>query len=336
MSTSPEVFTTANVVVQVADVYWRPGCPYCAALRRDLSRLKVPTRWHNIWDDPAASQFVRSVNAGNETVPTVRVGSTTLTNPRAEQVATLVGVQADLRPQSTRGPMGSVVGADGGACHRERVCGPRRSCWGGLGAGWARGCRLVGHPTPSPVKAIDSRRGGQVARLPVRAEGVSPLTDWSPTARTVWPAIAVAGAVLAADVVSKAWALRQVPSESSASTAIVQLRHVANRGASFGLGAQHPIVVVVLALVATLAVGWWLTKSDSAGERTAVAAVLGGALGNLIDRLANGAVTDWVGIAWYPATFNLADVAIRGGAVVALVLREVHRRRAPRTVAGLP
>ena len=103
MSTSPEVFTTANVVVQVADVYWRPGCPYCAALRRDLSRLKVPTRWHNIWDDPAASQFVRSVNAGNETVPTVRVGSTTLTNPRAEQVATLVGVQADLRPQSTRG-----------------------------------------------------------------------------------------------------------------------------------------------------------------------------------------------------------------------------------------
>ena len=103
MSTSPEVSTTPDVVVQVADVYWRPGCPYCAALRRDLLRLKVPTRWHNIWDDPDDRQFVSSVNIGNETVPTVRVGSTTLTNPRAEQVATLVGVQADVRPQSTRG-----------------------------------------------------------------------------------------------------------------------------------------------------------------------------------------------------------------------------------------
>ena len=47
-------------------------------------------------------------------------------------------------------------------------------------------------------------------------------------------------------------------------------------------------------LVATLAVGWWLTRAVSTGERVAVAAVLGGALGNLVDRLANGAVTDWV------------------------------------------
>ena len=139
-------------------------------------------------------------------------------------------------------------------------------------------------------------------------------------------ALVLAGCVLAADLVSKAWALRQLPSDSSTSTAIVQLRHVTNRGASFGLGAQHPFVVVP-ALVATLAVGWWLAKADSAGERVAVGVVLGGALGNLIDRLANGAVTDWAGITWYPATFNLADVAIRGGAVAALVMREVHRRR---------
>ena len=143
----------------------------------------------------------------------------------------------------------------------------------------------------------------------------------------MWPAIAVAGAIAAADLVSKAWALRQVPSDPSTSTAIVQLRHATNSGASFGLGAQHPLVVVILALVATLAVGWWLAKASSAAERVAVAVVLGGALGNLFDRLAKGAVTDWVGIAWYPATFNLADVAIRGGAVAALLIREVHRRR---------
>ena len=103
VSTPPEVSAPPEVVVQVADVYWRPGCPYCSALRNDLSRLKVPTRWHNIWDDPEARQLVRSANAGNETVPTVRVGPTTLTNPPAEQVATLVGVRVDLRPQSTWG-----------------------------------------------------------------------------------------------------------------------------------------------------------------------------------------------------------------------------------------
>lgn len=101
MSTTPEVSTPPDVV-QVADVYWRSGCPYCSALRNDLSRLKVPTRWHNIWDDPDARQFVRSVNAGNETVPTVRVGSTTLTNPRGVQVATLVGVKAEPPPKSPR------------------------------------------------------------------------------------------------------------------------------------------------------------------------------------------------------------------------------------------
>lgn len=79
----------------VADVYWRPGCPYCSALRRDLSRRGVPSRWHDIWQDADARDFVRSANHGNETVPTVRVGDATLTNPRGAQVAALVGSGGD-------------------------------------------------------------------------------------------------------------------------------------------------------------------------------------------------------------------------------------------------
>ena len=102
MTTTPEATAAPEVVLTVADVYWRPGCPYCSALRHDLTRLKVPVRWHNIWDDPDARQFVRSVNAGNETVPTVRVGSITLTNPPAERVAVLVGVKAEPPPKSPR------------------------------------------------------------------------------------------------------------------------------------------------------------------------------------------------------------------------------------------
>lgn len=79
----------------VADVYWRPGCPYCSALRRDLLRRSVPTRWHDIWQDTGARDFVRSANNGDETVPTVRVGDVTLTNPRGAQVAELVGSDGD-------------------------------------------------------------------------------------------------------------------------------------------------------------------------------------------------------------------------------------------------
>jgi len=49
----------------------------------------VAANWRNIWDDDQARVFVRSVNAGSETVPTVRIGATVLTNPRSAQVAEL-------------------------------------------------------------------------------------------------------------------------------------------------------------------------------------------------------------------------------------------------------
>ncbi|MFG2982731.1 mycoredoxin [Streptomyces sp. NPDC048258] len=56
-------------------VYWRPGCPYCIKLRAQLRLTGTPYRKVNIWRDPDAAAFVRSVADGNETVPTVRVTS---------------------------------------------------------------------------------------------------------------------------------------------------------------------------------------------------------------------------------------------------------------------
>ncbi len=52
-------------------VYRRPGCPYCARLRRVLNRHGIIHREVDIWADPQAAAFVRSVADGNETVPTV-------------------------------------------------------------------------------------------------------------------------------------------------------------------------------------------------------------------------------------------------------------------------
>ena len=75
----------------VLEVFWRPGCPYCAQLRQELDRRGVPGRWRNIWTDPKARAIVRAANAGNETVPTVRIGGRTMTNPTWADLAPLLG-----------------------------------------------------------------------------------------------------------------------------------------------------------------------------------------------------------------------------------------------------
>ncbi|MBK7721556.1 MAG: glutathione S-transferase N-terminal domain-containing protein [Austwickia sp.] len=63
-------------------VYWRPGCPYCYRLRLTLGQRGRALSWVDIWADDEAAAFVRDLNAGSETVPTVilRDGSA-LTNP---------------------------------------------------------------------------------------------------------------------------------------------------------------------------------------------------------------------------------------------------------------
>lgn len=67
-------------------VYWRPGCGYCRSLFVDLDRLGVQYDTIDIWSNPDAAAFVRSVARGHETVPTVRVGESALINPRADDV----------------------------------------------------------------------------------------------------------------------------------------------------------------------------------------------------------------------------------------------------------
>jgi glutaredoxin len=72
------------------EFFWRPGCPFCSMLERDLVGSGIPMVRHNIWDEPAAAEIVRSVAGGNETVPTVRVGDRALVNPSIAEVAELV------------------------------------------------------------------------------------------------------------------------------------------------------------------------------------------------------------------------------------------------------
>ena len=79
--------TTADVVM-----FWRPGCGFCSALERNLLRAEVAFEKRNIWDDPEAAAFVRSVARGNETVPTLVVKGQPMVNPSAaDVVAALAG-----------------------------------------------------------------------------------------------------------------------------------------------------------------------------------------------------------------------------------------------------
>ncbi|MDX6315572.1 MAG: hypothetical protein QOF44_5036 [Streptomyces sp.] len=71
-------------------VYWRPGCPYCMVLRMGMRRTHLPYTEVNIWEDPEAAAFVRSVADGNETVPTVVVAGKAMVNPSTREVVAAV------------------------------------------------------------------------------------------------------------------------------------------------------------------------------------------------------------------------------------------------------
>lgn len=62
-------------------IYWRPGCPFCERLSDVLGDAAKRATWLNIWEDPQAAAYVRSVNDGNEVVPTVVIGEVAHTNP---------------------------------------------------------------------------------------------------------------------------------------------------------------------------------------------------------------------------------------------------------------
>jgi signal peptidase II len=105
----------------------------------------------------------------------------------------------------------------------------------------------------------------------------------------------------------------------------VRLVHVVNNGVAFGFLAGGGAVVLVVTLVALMAVtGFFILHPTRPWLWLACGLLVGGALGNLIDRLAHGSVTDFVKLPLWPA-FNLADTAITFGVFALLYVLEVRR-----------
>ena len=91
--------------------YWRPGCPFCMSLERSLKKMSLPLDKRNIWEDPKHAAAVRSIANGNETVPTVVVGSAKLVNPSTPQVVQAISNQApDLLPEGVDVPTAGRAG----------------------------------------------------------------------------------------------------------------------------------------------------------------------------------------------------------------------------------
>jgi glutaredoxin-like protein len=73
-------------MTETMTVYWRPGCPYSARLRVRLRLARIPFDAVNIWENAEAATIVRSVNDGDELVPTVRIGERFMSNPSVRDV----------------------------------------------------------------------------------------------------------------------------------------------------------------------------------------------------------------------------------------------------------
>lgn len=86
-STHEEVLTMADTDARPGVViYWRPGCGFCAMLKARLGSLRDRATWINIWEDEQGAAYVREVNGGNETVPTVVIDGVPRTNPSPKVV----------------------------------------------------------------------------------------------------------------------------------------------------------------------------------------------------------------------------------------------------------
>jgi signal peptidase II len=177
------------------------------------------------------------------------------------------------------------------------------------------------------------------------ARGAAVAVDQPPEAhprgRTRWVAT-TAAVVVAADVVSKLIVVATLSSRGTV-TLIPHVLHLIltrNAGAAFGIGTGQTIVFTAVAAGVAVVIARTARTLESAGWATSLGLLLGGALGNLSDRVfrapapLRGHVVDWIELPHWPV-FNLADSAIVIGGVIAVFLatRGVEIDASPRAAA---
>jgi len=102
----------------------------------------------------------------------------------------------------------------------------------------------------------------------------------------------------------------------------LNLVHLKNTGAAFSMfSSASPVFFVLLAVAVSIGILWWLRRNPRGQTLVALALtlIMGGALGNVIDRVTRGHVVDFIDFyvgGWHFAAFNVADMAISAGAAL--------------------
>jgi signal peptidase II len=143
--------------------------------------------------------------------------------------------------------------------------------------------------------------------------------------RIAYAAFGLALLIVIVDQLTKAWIISGIDLREMGQVAVLppifNLTWVENRGVSFGLfgdGSARWYLSVFSILVAG-GLAWWALKADRRLLITAIGLVMGGAIGNVIDRIQYGFVVDFLdfsGTGLFPWVFNVADSAISIGVVL--------------------
>lgn len=137
--------------------------------------------------------------------------------------------------------------------------------------------------------------------------------------------LGVAALAFALDQISKYWILEHVmaPPRLIEVTPFFNLVLAWNKGVSFGMFNDHseygPILLTVLALAISAALVVWMYRAEDRLTVTALGLIVGGAIGNVVDRIRFGAVTDFLDVhafGYHWPAFNVADSAVCVGAAI--------------------
>jgi signal peptidase II len=139
---------------------------------------------------------------------------------------------------------------------------------------------------------------------------------------------AAVGVVVVLDQLTKAGVRSHVsPGDSDPVLPFLELVRVRNTGVAFGLLSGGGALVLVLSAAAlVLLVGYFVRHPEKPALWIPTGLLLGGAVGNAIDRVRLGAVTDFLKLPYWPA-FNVADMAITIGVLALIYVIESPRTR---------
>ena len=124
--------------------------------------------------------------------------------------------------------------------------------------------------------------------------------------------------VIICDQVTKYVVRETIPLyETFIEVGVFSIVHGQNTGSAFGLFAGFTNYLIIASLIGLALILYFFVKQASANlfVRIAVGLIVGGAVGNLIDRVKDGFVVDFISVGWWPA-FNVADSAISIGMTV--------------------